>query len=173
MRSRPVAVAVAVLVLVVCLSGCARGAATPPTKTFESLPAGWTTSRVGIMVRCLASFGWDLSIEFDGAVDLGSISPEDWARFRKDEEECQQQHPVRPIDGPQLAESYVAELEHRRCLERLGYRASIEPPSESEYVVRYDTPERWFAMGDVQPDTMSADTYESVFTTWPPPAWWQ
>lgn len=127
------------------LFGCA---ASNPSVDGDPKPPE-SNSRASAILACMSERGFDGELAADDTMTFPPIIQADSGAFDDAMSSCSAEYPL-TFSETQILEMYALELEHKTCLESIGYQIS-EPPSEETYLTTFNTADWWTAITSVPP----------------------
>lgn len=159
--------------LALCVSASACSASEPPRSDLADGALSLAPA-ADVVYRCLTDKGWDVTIDWQGGieVDSESVPVEQYDIFDADSDACWAviDDRVKSMQPEEISEIYDDELTTRECLIDEGYSID-DPPSEQQYIDTFHG-RRWSAYGNNIPlDTLSDEEWRALNEKCPQPAW--
>ncbi|WP_401001111.1 hypothetical protein [Agromyces sp. GXQ0307] len=153
------------------LAGCAS---TPESPGAKALEEGLSLSPASNQVyECLEEKGWDVTLTWDGGIEVSSATIPTAQRdlFDEDAEACWQpiNDRIQNMGADEISDVYQDELTTRECLIDLGFEVG-EPPSKQEFIDTFQGL-RWSAYADSNVDASVDDEWRETNIACPQPAW--
>ena len=113
--------------------------------------------------------GWDGSISLEAPIPV-----EQGTAYNADYQDCLTKGRAQaPAETQEFKTArYDKQLDEKKCLEAQGYSIG-EAPTLQTYLDTYGTADEWFPMQAVDTSAMSMADQKVLFTSCPPPEWYQ